>query len=361
MAGRPLHELKATEAEAVELKRLARRPKSAQALALRARIVLQCAEGLSNNEVAGRLSISSATVCKWRSRFCRDRLQGLSDAPRSGPPRKIGDDLVEAVVAKTLTSRPKGATHWTTRELAAETGLSQSTIVRVWHTFGLQPHRTETFKLSTDPFFIEKTRDIVGLYMSPPENAIVLCVDEKSQVQALDRTQPIFPVRPGVPERQSHDYLRHGVTSLFAALNVQTGKVIGSCHRRHRHQEFLSFCVVLMPRSPASKRFISFSTTMERINLLPSSAGLHAIHAFMFTSRLRVRAGSTKSNGSLQRLHGGEYGAEPLRVSLILKTRSENISSIITSRQSRLSGRLRRTRFSPNCLSITARTHDSAH
>ncbi len=241
MAGRPLQNLKMTDGERAELKRLARRPKSAQALALRASIVLKCADGLSNNEVAGDLDIASATVCKWRARFHRDRLHGLSDAPRSGPPRKIGDDVVEAVVTKTLTSRPKGATHWSTRELAAETGLSQSTIVRVWRTFGLQPHRSQTFKLSTDPLFIEKTRDIVGLYMSPPENAIVLCVDEKSQVQALDRTQPIFPMRPGVPERQSHDYLRHGVTSLFAALNVQTGKVIGACHRRHRQAEFLKF------------------------------------------------------------------------------------------------------------------------
>jgi len=319
MAGRPLHELKATEAEAVELKRLARRPKSAQALALRARIVLQCAEGLSNNEVAGRLAISSATVCKWRSRFCRDRLQGLSDAPRSGPPRKIGDDLVEAVVAKTLTSRPKGATHWTTRELAAETGLSQSTIVRVWHTFGLQPHRTETFKLSTDPFFIEKTRDIVGLYMSPPENAIVLCVDEKSQVQALDRTQPIFPMRPGVPERQSHDYLRHGVTSLFAALNVQTGKVIGSCHRRHRHQEFLKFLrrvdaeiageqevhLVLdnygTHKSPAVKRWFARHPRFH-VHFTPtSSSWLNQVERFFAEiTRRRIRRGTFTSVPNLE-------------------------------------------------------------
>jgi transposase len=169
------------------------------------------------------------------------RLQGLSDAPRSGPPRKITDDRVDEVVTRTLTSRPKGATHWSTRELAAQTGLSRSSIHRIWQTFGLQPHRSETFKLSTDPLFVEKTRDIVGLYMAPPEHAIVLCVDEKSQVQALDRTQPMLPMRPGVPERRSHDYTRHGVTSLFAALNIATGKVIGACHRRHRHQEFLRF------------------------------------------------------------------------------------------------------------------------
>lgn len=241
MRGRPLHALTLSEQERAELERWARRPKSAQALAQRAKIVLRCADGLPNNEVADKIGISIVTVGKWRERFRRHRLQGLSDAPRSGPPRKIGDDLVEDVVTRTLTSRPKGATHWSTREMAAETGLSQSAIVRIWRTFGLQPHRTETFKLSTDPLFIEKVRDVIGLYMSPPQNAVVFCVDEKSQVQALDRTQPIFPMRPGVPERQTHDYLRHGVTSLFAALNVKTGEVIGACHRRHRHQEFLRF------------------------------------------------------------------------------------------------------------------------
>ena len=241
MPGRKLRELVISDKERVELERWARRPNSAQSLAQRAKIVLRCAEGFSNNEVADKLGVSTLTVGKWRERFRRDRLQGLSDAPRSGPPRKIGDDLVEDVVTRTLTSRPKGATHWSTREMAAETGLSQTAIVRIWRTFGLQPHRVDTFKLSTDPLFIEKTRDVIGLYMSPPENAIVLCVDEKSQVQALDRTQPIFPMRPGIPERQTHDYQRHGVTSLFAALNVKTGEVIGVCHRRHRHQEFLRF------------------------------------------------------------------------------------------------------------------------
>lgn len=251
MAGRPLRELDLSEVERSELERLLRRRKSAQALALRAKIVLKCAEGLSNSEVADELRISVVTVGKWRERFRQERVRGLTDAPRSGPPRKVGDDRVEEIIAKTLTSRPKGATHWSTREMAAETGLSQSTIARMWRTFGLQPHRSESFKFSTDPLFIEKTRDVVGLYMSPPENAIVLCVDEKSQVQALDRTAPIFPMRPGVPERQTHDYLRHGVTSLFAALNVKTGHVIGACHRRHRHQEFLRFLRRIDQETPA--------------------------------------------------------------------------------------------------------------
>ncbi len=184
---------------------------------------------------------TKVTVGKWRERFRIDRLQGLSDAPRAGAPRTIGDDRVEEVIAKTLRTKPKAATHWSTREMEAETGISRATIHRIWQTFGLQPHRSETFKLSTDPLFVEKTRDVVGLYIAPPDRAIVLCVDEKSQVQALDRMQPIFAMRPGIPERQSHDYRRHGTTSLFAALDIATGKVIGACHRRHRHQEFLRF------------------------------------------------------------------------------------------------------------------------
>lgn len=239
--GRPLRALELTPTELVELQRMARRPKISKDLAERAKIILACAEGLRNDHVAAKIGVHKATVCKWRERFRIHRLQGLTDAPRSGPPRQVGDELVEEMIAKTLSSRPKHATHWSSRDIAKETGMSQSTISRIWRTFGIQPHRTETFKLSTDPLFIEKVRDVVGLYMSPPENAVVLCVDEKSQVQAIDRTQPIFPLRPGVPERHSHDYVRHGVTSLFAAWNIATGKVISACHRRHRHQEFLKF------------------------------------------------------------------------------------------------------------------------
>lgn len=230
-----------TETERATLEAWARRPKSSQSLAQRARILLQCARGVPNDVVAERIGTSQQSVCKWRERFRVDRLQGLSDAPRCGPPRKITDDRVDEVVKKTLAGRPRDATHWSVREMAAEMGLSPASIHRIWQTFGLQPHRTETFKLSTDPLFVEKVRDVVGLYMAPPERAIVLCVDEKSQVQALDRTQPMFPMRPGMPERQTHDYVRHGVTSLFAALDVATGKIIGACHRRHRHQEFLRF------------------------------------------------------------------------------------------------------------------------
>jgi len=220
---------------------LARRPKSAQATAMRARIVLGCSEGLSNGEVAKRLRITGATVCKWRERFRVDRLEGLLDEPRPGAPRSITDAHVEEVITKTLESMPVNSTHWSTRLMAQKTGLSQTAIVRIWRAFGLQPHRVENFKFSKDPQFVEKVRDIVGLYLNPPDRAIVLCVDEKSQVQALNRTQPILPLAPGLPARQSHDYERHGVTSLFAALDVASGVTISNCYRRHRHQEFLKF------------------------------------------------------------------------------------------------------------------------
>jgi transposase len=220
---------------------LARPPKSSQAIAMRARIVLGCDEGLSNGAVAKRLHITGAAVCKWRERFRVGRLEGLLDEPRPGAPRSITDEQVEMVVTQTLEAMSDHSTHWSSRLMAQKTGLSQTAVVRIWHAFGLQPHRVENFKFSKDPQFVEKVRDIVGLYMNPPDHAMVLCVDEKSQVQALNRTQPILPLAPGVPARQSHDYERHGVTSLFAALNVATGEAIGQCHRRHRHQEFLKF------------------------------------------------------------------------------------------------------------------------
>ncbi len=239
--GRPKAALLVTEAETEALTRWARRPKSSQQLALRSRIVLACGRGLNNTQVAAELKISMPTVGKWRQRFIDDRLEGLLDEPRPGAPRKITDEDVERVVVKTLESKPKAATHWSTRSMAEASGLSQSAISRIWRAFCLAPHRTETFKLSADPQFIEKVRDVVGLSLNPPERAIVLCVDEKSQVQALDRSQPLLPMRPGQPERHTHDDFRHGTTSLFAALNVATGEVIGRCHRRHRHQEFLRF------------------------------------------------------------------------------------------------------------------------
>jgi len=201
--------------------------------------------------IAEKLGVNRNTVNRWRKRFSESRLDGLLDEPRPGAPRKVSDDDVERVVTMTLESTPKNATHWSTRSLAAETGLSHMTVARIWRAFGLQPHRTETFKLSKDPLFVEKVRDIVGLYMNPPEHALVLCVDEKSQMQALDRTQPLLPMRPGQAERRTHDYVRHGTTSLFAALDIATGEVIGECHRRHRAQEFKKFLNTIDAAVPA--------------------------------------------------------------------------------------------------------------
>jgi transposase len=241
MASRKLESLNLTDEERQELERLVRRPKTCQRLAERSRILLACAEGLTNTAVAERLKLNVATVRKWRTRFLTDRLDGLQDAKRPGAPRKITDEKVEQVVVKTLETKPSHATHWSTRSMAKATGLTQTAISRIWRAFELKPHLANTFKLSEDPLFIEKVRDIVGLYMSPPENALVLAVDEKSQVQALDRTQPLLPLQPGAAERHTHDYVRHGTTSLFAALNVATGEIIGACHRRHRQQEFLKF------------------------------------------------------------------------------------------------------------------------
>jgi transposase len=239
--GRPKTPLILTDDERQKLETWASRPTSTQRLATRARIVLACADGLDNKDVAARLHVNTVTVGKWRKRFLEHRLDGLGDEPRPGAPRKITDAIVEAVVTRTLETKPKAATHWSTRGMAKTVGLSQSAIVRIWNAFGLKPHRSETFKLSTDPNFVEKVRDVVGLYMSPPENAIVLSVDEKSQVQALDRTQPLLPMTPGQAERRTHDYVRNGTTSLFAALNVATGQVIGKCYKRHRQREFLKF------------------------------------------------------------------------------------------------------------------------
>jgi transposase len=239
--GRPKVVLTLTSDEREKLGTWAARPKSTQRLATRARIVLACAEGLDNKDVAARLRVHAVTVGKWRKRFLELRLDGLADEPRPGAPRSITDAEVEEVVTRTLETKPKAATHWSTRRMAEATGLSQTAIVRIWNAFGLKPHQSETFKLSTDPYFVEKVRDVVGLYLSPPERAIVLSVDEKSQVQALDRTQPLLPMTPGQAERGTHDYVRNGTTSLFAALNVATGAVIGQCYRRHRQQEFLKF------------------------------------------------------------------------------------------------------------------------
>lgn len=249
--GRPKQRLVLSPTERTTLQAWTRRRTTAQALALRARIILGCATGAANKDVAAEQGVTPQTVGKWRARFVADRIDGLLDEARPGAPRRITDQDVERVIVKTLEDKPRDATHWSTRSMARQTGLSQTAISRIWRAFGLKPHRSETFKLSKDPLFVDKVRDIVGLYLNPPERALVLCADEKSQVQALDRTQPILPMLPGVPERRTHDYKRNGTTSLFAALDVATGRVIGQLHRRHRAVEFRKFLERIDAEIPA--------------------------------------------------------------------------------------------------------------
>jgi len=249
--GRPKAVLELTDEEREQLVRWERRRKSSQALALRSRIVLKCAQGYSNKDVAAACGVSQPTVGKWRSRFCELRLDGLCDDPRPGRPPTISTEQVEDVLVATLESTPKNATHWSRASMAKRSGLSRSTVGRIWRSFDLKPHRTDSFKLSTDPLFVEKVYDIVGLYLNPPEAAVVLSVDEKSQVQALARSQPAFPMMPGMPEKRTHDYLRHGTTSLFAAFDCADGSVISALHRRHRAVEFKKFLARIDSEVPA--------------------------------------------------------------------------------------------------------------
>lgn len=250
--GRPKVALILTDEERQRLESLAHRSRSAPHVARRARIILACAEGADSKVAARRLHVTPATVCKWRGRFVRRRLDGLYDEPRPGAQRTITDEQVEAVIIRTLETTPRGATHWSTRDMAKAVGLSHMAISRIWHAFGLQPHRSETFKLSTDPLLIEKVRDIVGLYLHPPAHAAVFCVDEKPQIQALDRTQPLLPMQPGQVERRTHDYTRHGTTTLFAALNAKTSDVITQFHQRHRSAQFREFLDLIDARVPRS-------------------------------------------------------------------------------------------------------------
>ena len=248
--GRPKVALILTAEERQRLESLAHRSRSAAAVARRARIILACAEGSDSQVVAHRLHVTPGTVCKWRGRFLKDRLDGLCDEPRPGAKRTITDEQVEQVIIRTLETTPRGATHWSTRGMAKAVGLSHTAISRIWHTFGLQPHRSETFKLSNDPLLVEKVRDIVGLYLDPPAHAAVFCVDEKPQIQALDRTQPLLPLQPGQVERRTHDYKRHGTTTLFAALNAKTSEVITQFHQRHRSAQFREFLDLIDARVP---------------------------------------------------------------------------------------------------------------
>ena len=250
MRGRASVAISLSDEERGFLEAQLRRHKAARSLSDRCRIVLRCADGLTSKEIATELGHSEHTVGKWRRRFAEHRIEGLSDEYRAGRPRTISDEQVADVIKRTLETTPKDATHWSIRSMAEEIGLSHTTIRRIWNAFGLQPHRAETFKLSTDPLFVDKVQDVVGLYMSPPNRAIVLCIDEKSQIQALDREQPVLPMAPGVAERRTHTYTRNGTTSLFAALDIATGAVIGKCYKRHRATEFLDFLKELDRRMP---------------------------------------------------------------------------------------------------------------
>jgi transposase len=319
MAGRRLEALTLTDAERSELTALAARPKTAQALAQRARIILACAEGLENKAVSQQLGVHAMTVGKWRRRFLDQRVEGLRDEPRPGTPRTIDDARIEAVITRTLESQPEDATHWSSRGMARDSGLAVSTVQRIWRAFGLKPHRQETFKLSTDPDFVAKVRDVVGLYMAPPEHALVLCVDEKSQIQALDRSQAVLPMRPGQPERRSHDYARHGTTSLFAALDIATGRVIGQCYARHRAEEFRQFLDEIEARVPRDldvhliwDNYATHKTTLIRdwlakrprwhVHLTPtSSSWLNQVERFfaMLTDK-QIRRGVHRSVEELE-------------------------------------------------------------
>lgn len=318
--GRPGTPIVLTDDERQKLQFWSRRYTSSHALAQRAQIILFCADGVPNRDVALRMRTSQQTVSKWRKRFGAKRLEGLADEPRPGTPRKVGDAAIERLIATTLETKPTDATHWSTRSLAKKLGYSQSMVSRVWRAFGLQPHRTDTFKLSSDPFFVEKVRDVVGLYLNPPDQAIVLCVDEKSQIQALDRTQPLLPMAPGHMERHTHDYVRHGITSLFAALNIKTGEVIGECHRQHRHQEFLKFLSSIertVPpeaeihlvmdnyathKTPAVKRWL-LKHPHWQVHFTPTSASwLNQVERFFAEiTRKKIRRGAFGSLKALER------------------------------------------------------------
>jgi len=288
--GRPKRPLILTAAEEVRLQSLAHRARSQPLLAQRARVILAAAQGLAHHLVAKQLRCSPGMVNKWRSRFLKTRLEGLYDEPRPGAPRQVSDAQVEQVVIRTLESTPPAQTHWSTRGLAQATGLSRMTISRIWRAFGLQPHRTETFKLSPDPLLIEKVRDIVGLYMNPPDHALVICVDEKSQIQALDRTQPLLPLQPGQIERRTHDYKRHGTTSLFAALELKTCRVIGQLHRRHRSSEFRQFLDGIEAHVPAD----------VEVHIIMDNYGTHktAMIRNWFAKRPRFHVHFTPTYGS---------------------------------------------------------------
>ena len=288
--GRPKVALILTADERQRLESWAHRSRSAPHLARRARIILACAAGTDSNVVARRVHVTPATVCKWRGRFVQQRLDGLHDELRPGARRTITDEQVEQVIVRTLETTPRGATHWSTRDMAKAVGLSHMAISRIWHAFGLQPHRSDTFKLSNDPLLIDKVRDIVGLYLDPPAHAAVFCVDEKPQIQALDRTQPLLPMQPGQVERRTHDYTRHGTTTLFAALNAKTSEVITQFHQRHRSAQFRAFLDLIDARVPRRLE----------VHLIMDNYGTHktALIRNWFAKRPRFHVHFTPTYGS---------------------------------------------------------------
>jgi transposase len=347
--GRPKTNLILTPDERQTLQSWVARRTTAQALALRARIILACADGGFDKDVAQRLHINRGTVGKWRRRFLDKRADGLLDEPRPGAPRKISDAAVERVITLTLESKPRDATHWSTRSMSKRAGLSQSAITRIWRAFGLQPHRSETFKLSTDPLFVDKVRDIVGLYLNPPDKALVLCVDEKAQIQALDRTQPLLPMRPGQPELRTHDYKRHGTTSLFAALDAASGRVIGECHRRHRSVEFRKFLDTIEEAVPRTldvhlimDNYGTHKTALIRrwlmkrprfhVHFTPKSASwINLVERWFATLTVKqIRRGTHRSTFELERaitdyIHISNRDARPL---IWTKTADEILASV---------------------------------
>lgn len=347
--GRTLQRLVLSPSERSRLEEWARRRKTSQGLSLRARIILRAASGAANQDVAADLGTTRLTVGKWRTRFLESRLDGLLDEPRPGAPRRLEDKEVERVITMTLESTPRDATHWSTRSMAKATGLDHMTVSRIWRAFALQPHRSETFKLSTDPLFVDKVRDVVGLYLDPPEKALVLCVDEKSQIQALDRSQPVLPMRPGQVERRSHDYVRHGTTSLFAAFDVASGTIIGETHRRHRAIEFRKFLDTIDASVPADldvhlilDNYSTHKAPVVRnwlakrpryhLHFTPTSASwLNLVERWFATlTDKRVRRGVFRSTRELEKAiasYLAEYNSNP-RPFLWTKTADEILAAV---------------------------------